>query len=67
MKLSFMEKLTAAAMGMDKVNGTGTDENGNDFTFTPVPIISRLGDNTMWGDGDLSVIYRRDIDLALAQ
>ena len=29
-----------------------------DFTFTPVPIISRLGDNTMWGDGDLSVIYR---------
>ena len=30
----------------------------DDFTFTPVPIISRLGDNTMWGDGDLSVIYR---------
>lgn len=29
-----------------------------DFTFTPVPILSRLGDNTMWGDGDLSVIYR---------
>ena len=38
-----------------------------DFTFTPVPIISRLGDNTMWSDGDLSVTYRRDIDLALAQ
>lgn len=38
-----------------------------DFTFTPVPIISRLGDNTLWGDGDLSVTYRRDIDLALAQ
>ena len=38
-----------------------------DFTFTPVSIISRLGDNTMWGDGDLSVTYRRDIDLALAQ
>ena len=52
---------------VDVVNGTGTDENGNDFTFTPVPIISRLGDNTMWGDGDLSVTYRRDIDLALAQ
>lgn len=51
----------------DIVNGTGTDENGNDFTFTPVPINSRLGDNTMWGDGDLSVTYRRDIDLALAQ
>lgn len=28
------------------------------FTFTAVPIISRLGDNTMWGDGDLSVVYR---------
>lgn len=41
-----------------------TPEN---FTFTPVPIISRLGDNTMWSDGDLSVTYRRDIDLALAQ
>lgn len=52
---------------VDVVNGTGTDENGNDFTFTPVPINSRLGDNTMWGDGDLSVTYRRDIDLALAQ
>lgn len=43
---------------VDVVNGTGTDENGNDFTFTPVPILSRLGDNTMWGDGDLSVVYR---------
>lgn len=52
---------------VDVVNGTGTDENGNDFTFTPVPILSRLGDNTMWADGDLSVTYRRDIDLALAQ
>ena len=52
---------------VDVVNGTGTDENGNDFTFTAVPIISRLGDNTMWADGDLSVTYRRDIDLALAQ
>ena len=52
---------------VDVVAGTGTDENGNDFTFTPVPILSRLGDNTMWGDGDLSVTYRRDIDLALAQ
>ncbi len=43
---------------VDVVAGTGTDENGNDFTFTPVPILSRLGDNTMWGDGDLSVTYR---------
>ena len=53
---------------VDVVNGTGTDENGNDFTFTPVPILSRLGDNTLWSDdGDLSATYRRDIDLALAQ
>ena len=29
-----------------------------DFTFTPVPIISRLGDNTLWSDGALSVVYR---------
>jgi len=44
---------------VDVENGTGTDENGNDFTFTPVPIISRLGDNTLWSDdGDLSVVYR---------
>lgn len=42
----------------DVVNGTGTDENGNDFTFSPVPIITRLGDNTLWSDGDLSVVYR---------
>lgn len=53
---------------VDVVNGTGMDENGNDFTFAAVPIISRLGDNTMWSDnGDLSMTYRRDIDLALAQ
>lgn len=39
-----------------------------DFTFTPVPILSRLGDNTLWSDnGDIEVTYRRDIDLALAQ
>lgn len=42
-------------------------ETPEDFTFTPVPILSRIGDNTMWGDVDLSVTYRRDIDLALAQ
>lgn len=44
---------------VDVVNGTGTDENGNDFTFSPVEINSRLGDNTMWSEqGDMSVIYR---------
>ena len=35
-----------------------TSSTPEDFTFTPVPINSLLGDNTMWGDGDLSVIYR---------
>ena len=34
------------------------DATAEDFTFTPVPIISRLGDNTLWGNGDLSVVYR---------
>lgn len=51
---------------VDVVNGTGTDENGNDFTFTPVPINSLLGDNTLWADtGNVSITYRADIDLAL--
>ena len=51
---------------VDIVNGTGTDENGNDFTFEPVEINSRLGNNTMWSEqGDTKVTYRRDIDLAL--
>lgn len=43
---------------VDVVKGEGTDENGNDFTFEPVEISSRLGDNTMWSDGDMSVTYR---------
>lgn len=50
---------------VDVVKGEGTDENGNDFTFEPVEINSRLGANTMWSDGDMNVTYRRDIDLAL--
>ena len=29
-----------------------------DFTFSPVEINSRLGDNTMWSDGDMEVTYR---------
>lgn len=37
-----------------------------DFTFEPVEINSRLGNNTMWSEqGEMSVTYRRDIDLAL--
>lgn len=43
---------------VDVVNGEGTDENGNDFTFEPVEINSKLGNNTMWSDGDMSVVYR---------
>lgn len=44
---------------VDVVNGTGTDENGNDFTFTAVPVNSLLDDNTLWSDaGDLEVVYR---------
>ena len=51
----------------DVVNGTGTDENGNDFTFTPTPLNSFLGDNNIWADtGDISdCTYRADIALAL--
>ena len=38
------------------------------FTFDPVPIDSKLGNNTIWSEqGDTEVTYRADIDLALAQ
>ena len=51
---------------VDVVNGSGTDENDNLFTFDPVPIDSKLGDNNFYSDcGDTSVTYRQDIDLAL--
>ena len=53
---------------VDVVQGTGTDENGNSFTFTPITPIPQtaLGVNNFWADsGDSSVTYRRDIDLAL--
>ena len=51
---------------VDVVNGTGTDENGNDFTFTPITAETALGVNNFWADeGDSQVTYRRDIDLAL--
>lgn len=50
----------------DIVNGTGTDENGNDFTFTGQEIPTRLGYNAFWSDsGDTEVTYRADIDLLL--
>ena len=59
---------TVYGSSVDVVNGTGTDENGNDFTFTPTPINSFLGDNNIWCDsGDSEVTYRADIALALGQ
>ena len=49
----------------DIVNGIGTDENGDDFTFDGQEIPSMLGVNNLWHeDGDTSVQYRADIDLA---
>ena len=51
---------------VDIVNGTGTDENGNDFTFDGQEIPTRLGYNAFWSDqGDTEVTYRADISLAL--
>lgn len=50
----------------DIVNGTGTDENGNNFTFDGQEINTRLGYNAFWSDvGDTEVTYRADINLAL--
>lgn len=44
---------------VDIVNGTGTDENGNDFTFDGQEINTRLGYNAFWSDeGDTKVTYR---------
>ena len=43
---------------VDIVNGTGTDENGNDFTFDGQEIPTRLGYNAFWSDsGDTAVEY----------
>lgn len=53
---------------VDVVAGTGTDENGNDFTFTPITPTpeTALGVNNFWADeGDSDVTYRADIDLLL--
>lgn len=52
----------------DIVTGEGEDENGNAFTFTPITPTPEtvLGVNNCWSDeGDTTVTYRRDIDLAL--
>ena len=51
---------------VDIVNGTGTDENGNVFTFTGQEVPTRLGYNAFWSEqGDTSISYRADIDLLL--
>ena len=53
---------------VDVVAGTGTDENGNDFTFTPISPTPEtpLGASNFWADeGDSEVTYRADIDLLL--
>ena len=43
---------------VDIVNGTGTDENGNDFTFDGQEVPTRLGYNAFWSDsGDSEVTY----------
>ena len=44
----------------DIVIGEGTDENGNDFTFTGQRIETMLGVNNFWNDagGETSVTYR---------
>lgn len=43
---------------IDLITGEGTDENDDPFTFNPVPINSLVGSNVMFGDGDLTVVYR---------
>ena len=53
---------------VDVVNGTGTDENGNDFTFTPITPTPEtpLGASNFWADaGDSAVTYRADISMLL--
>lgn len=51
---------------VDIVNGTGTDENGTDFTFTGQEVPTRLGYNAFWSDeGDTEVTYRADINLLI--
>ena len=46
---------------VDVVQGTGTDENGNDFTFTPITPTpeTKIGVNNFWADnGDSQLTYR---------
>lgn len=52
----------------DIITGEGVDENDNDFTFTPISPTpeTSLGVNNFWvKEGDTTVVYHRDIDLAL--
>lgn len=48
---------------VDVVNGTGTDENDNPFTFDAQKISTRLGDNCFISDqGNIEVTYRSNGD-----
>ena len=63
--------LTIYGGSADVVNGTGTDENGNDFTFTPISPVPETPNThivNFWADtGDSSVTYRADINMLLNQ
>ena len=37
---------------VDVISGVGTDEDGNQFTVTPVQIDTLVGQNTLWSDAD---------------
>lgn len=53
----------------DIVTGEGTDENGNDFTFTPISPTpaTPLGASNFWADeGDCEVTYRADINMLIS-
>ncbi len=52
---------------LELISGAGTDENGVNFTFDPIsPIPETEKDCNFWTNvGSSSIVYRRDIDLAL--
>lgn len=52
---------------LELISGAGTDENGVNFTFDPIsPIPETKNICNFWTDvGSSSIVYRRDIDLAL--
>lgn len=61
--IAFVQNLEANNESLDIVYELN-DTHMTDFTFEPVEINSKLGDNTMWSDsGDTEVTYRADLDL----